>query len=147
MENLDLVDEKDRAKLERVRAFVLNRPALFAGRGAVVASWKNWQGKRLGPYYRLAFREDGRQRSLYLGRSEALAEQVRRLLDGLHAPREERLVRKRLLAQARAEVRRVKKDLEREAAAVGIRMKGWEFRGGALRALRARRQGVFEPPD
>ena len=46
---------------------------LFAAQGSVVATWRNRGSKRFGPYYRLAYRRHGRQRSIYLGPDEAAA--------------------------------------------------------------------------
>ncbi len=55
-------------------------PTRFANQGTVVETWRTYRGRRLGPYYRLTWREDGRQRAIYLGRQGPLVEEVRRLL-------------------------------------------------------------------
>ena len=71
-EKHDPVDEKKTARFEREEPYVLAHGARFAHQGAVVASWQTYRGRRLGPYYWLAFRDSGRQRSIYLGRSLAV---------------------------------------------------------------------------
>jgi hypothetical protein len=55
-------------------------PTRFANQGTVVATWRTYRGRRLGPYCRLTWRENGRQRSIYLGRQSPLVDEVRRLL-------------------------------------------------------------------
>jgi hypothetical protein len=80
MENRPLVDQLDAARFERVRAEVLARPSLFAKGGSVVAGWRRRGPARFGPYYRLAYRDQNRQRSIYLGRSAGLVAKVGQLL-------------------------------------------------------------------
>ena len=138
MEKSDLDDQKIAARLDRVEAQLSAHPALFATQGAVLATWRTYRGRRLGPYFRVSWRERGRQRSIYLGRSEELASRVRRLLDDRHRPRREKRRFERLKAQVRASLRRCKARLKEELAMIGIHLKGFEFRGAA-RAL-ARRQ-------
>ena len=48
------------------------RPTRFARQGPGAATWRTSRGRRLGPYYRLAWRDRGRQRSIYLGRPVTL---------------------------------------------------------------------------
>ena len=71
------VDQKTAARFERVRAAVMAEPRRFARQGSVVASWRVYAGRRLGPYLRLAYREGRRQRSIYLGRCAELVRRVR----------------------------------------------------------------------
>jgi hypothetical protein len=92
-----------------------HRP-IFARHGAVVATWRGYAGHRLGPYYRLSFRVDRIQRSLYLGECPAVAEEIRKLLRDLQAPlRERRAAARRLVEERRAA--RLRKRAERERAA------------------------------
>ncbi len=44
------------------------RGDLFRSQGSVVAAWRRRNGKTFGPYYRLSYRQHGRQCSVYLGR-------------------------------------------------------------------------------
>ncbi len=66
----------------RHKALILlaDHPDRFARQGAVVASWRTYRGRRLGPYYRLAWRENRRQRSIYLGPGGPLVDEARRRL-------------------------------------------------------------------
>ncbi|MHB1033729.1 MAG: hypothetical protein ACYC35_12830 [Pirellulales bacterium] len=101
MENPRPVDQLDQ-RFDDVRNHVLARRALFALQGTVVATWRTRGGRRAGPYYRLAYREAGRQQSIYLGRSARLADQVRVLLAELQASVRARNLFRRLKAHARA---------------------------------------------
>ena len=74
-------------KLEKCKvADQLPHPALqlIAARGDLFSRQEQWfplgcRGEeRFGPYYSLIYREDGRQRSIYIGRAGVLVEQVRR---------------------------------------------------------------------
>jgi hypothetical protein len=134
MEKMGFVDQKAAARFERVRTLVLAERLRFAAQGSVVAGWRVYGGRRLGPYFRLAYREGGRQRSIYLGRCAELARRVRELLAGLERPRRERRLFARLIAQVRASLRHAKVELRRRLAVWGIQLKGFEFRG-ARRAL------------
>ena len=95
------VDQKVAAQFERVRAVVMAQPRRFARQGSVVASWRVYAGRKLGPYFRLAYREGRRQRSIYLGRCAELARRVRELLA----------------------------ELQGQLAVWGIRLEGFRFRG------------------
>jgi hypothetical protein len=88
-----------------------------------------YAGRKLGPYFRLAYREGRRQRSIYLGRCAELVRRVRELVAGLQRPRRERLLFARLKAQVRASLRQAKVELERQLAVWGIRLEGFRFRG------------------
>lgn len=129
MEKREAVSQKARERLERVQSYLVARPALFAAQGTVVATWRTYRGRRLGPYFQLAWREGGRQRWLYLGRSEELADRVRDLLDRLQRPCRQRRLFARLKRQARSALRRWKAQLDRLLARWGIELKGFEFRG------------------
>jgi hypothetical protein len=73
-------------------ALLAARPDLFARQGSVVASWRRRGTQTYGPYYRLIYRDERRQRSIYLGRAGGLVEEIRgRGFDCTpHAPREAR---------------------------------------------------------
>ena len=123
------VDQKVAARFGRVRALVMAERGRFAVQGSVVAGWREYGGRRLGPYFRLAYRDGGRQCSVYLGRCAELARRVRELLAGLQRPRRERLLFARLKAQVRASLRQAKVEVDRQLAVWGIRREGVEFRG------------------
>lgn len=143
-ENRPFVDQRAAARWERVKKTVLAAPSRFAAQGAVVAGWRERGGRRLGPYYRLAYREGGRQRSIYLGRYGELVRRVRALLVGLKRPLRERRRMRRLKAQVRAALGRCKARVAELLAPWGVRTKGFEFRGAA-RALAAYVEARYGP--
>jgi hypothetical protein len=106
-------------------------------------------GRWLGPYFRLAYRDGARQRSIYLGRCVELARRVRELLAELQRPRRQRLVFARLVAQVRASLRSAKAEFERRLAVRGIRLEGFEFRGvrQAFAPGRYADKPLHPPPD
>ncbi|MHB1038549.1 MAG: hypothetical protein ACYC0Y_28330 [Pirellulales bacterium] len=114
---------------DSIRAQILDRRAIFARQGFVVATWRTRGGVRFGPYYQLAYREAGRQQSLYLGASAALADQVRGLLAELQQPLRYGRLLDRLAAEARAGLRRANAELNRVLGTIGYYLKGHhEFR-------------------
>ena len=125
MENRESVDQNT----HRALGLIASRPEIFARRGSVVASWRTYRGRRLGPYFRLTYREAGRQCSVYLGRAGRVVETVRERLAELQGP----LKRSRIYRQARAEIKAalgpVKRELDRRLRRVGLYMKGFEVRG------------------
>ena len=134
MEKRSPVNQKDAGRFLRVQAFLQAHQALFANQGIVAATWRTYRGKRLGPYFQLAYRDRGRQHWVYLGRSPDLADRVRNLLARLQAPRDRRRQSRRLQSQVRSSLRRAKNHLAQILAVWGINLKGFEFRG-ARRAL------------
>ena len=65
LENRESVDQK----LKLVRQLIESRSEVFTRQGAVVGCWREYNGRQLGPYYQLRYRDCHRQRSVYLGRS------------------------------------------------------------------------------
>ncbi len=145
MEKRKSVTQKVIERFERVRAYLVARPALFAAQGSVVATSRTYRGRQLGPYFQVAWREAGRQRRLYLGRSLELVDRVRKLLDQLQQPLRQRRLFARLKRQTRSALRRWMADLRPLLAGWGIELKGFEFRG-VRRALR-RYAPTFPPHE
>jgi hypothetical protein len=117
------------AKLDRGRELVRQRSPILARQGTVVASWRTRHGRKVGPYYRLAWRERGRQKSLYLGCSAELAQAVRHMLAELQRPlREDRALRAEI-QRAWAAFRAHKVVWARELARFGLYLHGSEIRG------------------
>jgi hypothetical protein len=110
-------------------ALLVARPDLFARQGSVVASWCRRGTRTYGPYYRLIFREEGRQRSLYLGRAGGLVEEVRGRLHGLQTPLRGRRAIARAGRQAAALMRVSKARLNLQLRPWGLRLQGFEVRG------------------
>ncbi len=138
--NPDPVDQRLAARLEAIARQVLARRAEFARQGAVVATWRWRGGRRLGPYYRLAYREHGRQRSIYLGRSEGLAEKVRWLLADVQAPLRRHRAWLRTRARLAAQLRRQKARWREALRSWGLYTKGCAVRGWRRRPLRSARR-------
>ena len=103
------------------------------------APTEGWSGEgtsKCGPYYRLAYRDDGRQRSVYLGREGPLVDEVRRLLADLQRPLHRQRLMNRLCRQARAAVRVHKTRVDAQLRACGLRLQGFEVRGWRTSLLR-----------
>jgi hypothetical protein len=125
MEIRTSVDQLPHAAIRLIGA----RPDLFARQGAVVATYRCRNGRTFGPYYRLAYRQDARQCSVYLGRAGPLVAQVRQRLATLQRP----LCQQRVHARVRRRIRSALRLQKRRCAALlrpfGLRLKGFEVRG------------------
>jgi hypothetical protein len=111
------IDKKSEEVLRRVRSYIKTNQSIFARHGAIVTTWRLYRGHRLGPYFRLAFRKEGVQRSLYLGDNPAATEEIRELLQKLQSPlRERRLAARRLVEERRVARQRKKRLIESELA-------------------------------
>jgi len=128
-------------------ALLAVRPDLFARQGSVVASWRRRGTQTYGPYYRLIYREEGRQRAIYLGRAGRLVEEVRGRLLALQAPLRGRRVMKRTRRHAAALMRASKARLNLQLRPCGLRLQGFEVRGWRTSPIRAAlRKGIREFP-
>jgi len=125
LENGQVVDQNLHPALE----LIASQPRLFQGQGSVVAGWRRYRGRRLGPYYRLVYRHRGRQCSVYLGRSGELAERVRAALKQLQAPLRRFREFARVRARIKASLRRERAWLDAELRKSGLYLKGFEPRG------------------
>lgn len=130
MENRSFVDQKRHA----VWALLAAHPEIFRRQGTVIVSWRSHQGRKLGPYFRLAYRQGGRQCALYLGSSAELAAQVRDALQVLQAPRQRQQAWQVQWKKGRAALRRQKHLWDTELRKLGLYLKGYEIRG--YRSLR-----------
>ena len=120
MRNQKSVTQK-RCKVER---FLREHERLLRQQGAVVETWRDYQGRRLGPYYRLVCREAGRQRTFYLGTDPELVAEVRRRLKQLQSPgRDERHLRRQRQIMRR-ELARCRAAWQRELKRVGLSLRG-----------------------
>jgi hypothetical protein len=125
LENGKFVDQKFRSVTELIES----RPDIFSRQGSVVESWRRYGGRRLGPYFRLSFRDGKKQRSVYLGRSITLAEDVRKILTAKQQPIHlARQCRRARVAVATA-LRRHKSRWEADLQEYGLESKGFEIRG------------------
>ena len=109
--------------------FIAEHRELLARRGSLVATWRSRAGRRTGPYFLLVVRdEQGRQRSVYLGADEKLADEVRAELAALQTPERERRVFCRVKRQLRRALKAAQRDLDAHLPP-GLWRKGSEFRG------------------
>ena len=144
MENHKVADQLPHSALELIAA----RPDLFARQGYLTATFRRRNGKTFGPYYLLNYREDGRLRSVYLGRAGKLVEQVRQALDARHRPVTEYRLFERLAKQIRASLRIERIRVRALLCPFGLRLKGSEVRGwrfSPLRWLLPRRRRLCPP--
>jgi hypothetical protein len=114
---------------ERIFAFLSEHEALFAEQGVVISSWRWHKGRRHGPYFRLAFRESGVQRALYLGGEVRLAEEVRTILLAMQAPLRRERALARILRKVRERLRESRRVFAATVALSGLYLKGTEVRG------------------
>lgn len=109
--------------------FVAEHGALFAAQGSVQESYRLYQGRKLGPFFRLSFREAGKQRSLYIGRDRALAAEINGQLQKLQEPLARARQVDRWLAQCRRSLKLAKLEFRRRLQTHGLRLQGNEIRG------------------
>jgi hypothetical protein len=133
------VDQLDHAAIRLLSA----RPDLFGRQGSVAATYRRRpplrggaRGKQFGPYYRLAYREDGRQRSVYLGRAGAVVERVRQQLATLQKPLRQWRFLRRIDRQAGAALRASNARVTALLRPLGLRLRGFQVRGWRRSPLR-----------
>ena len=120
MEKSKFVEEKTTSQWGIISDRILAEKEKFATTGVIVADYPTRCGRRYGPYYRLAYRDQGRQKSLYLGVSETLAHKVALLLDQLQAPGRHRRQIRQLRTTIRRALRRHNARLRLELAHNGL---------------------------
>jgi hypothetical protein len=123
---MDSVHQKRRAKLFR---FLSAHGSLLATQGSVQGSYRRYQGRKLGPFFRLSFREAGKQRSLYIGRDQALAAEIQAHVQKLQAPRAQARQLERSLADCRRNLKLAKLEFRCRLQTQGLRLRGNEIRG------------------
>jgi hypothetical protein len=138
MENRRPADQLDHPALRLIAA----RPDIFIRQGYVAATYRRRNGKTFGPYHLLAYRDAGRQCSVYLGRAGELVQKVRQALATLQGPRVELRQFAQMERQIRAAMRVEKLHLASLLRPFGLRMKGFEVRNWRFSAL-LRRPAAF----
>jgi hypothetical protein len=144
LENRQTADQLSHPALE----LIASRPDLFSRQGYLRATFRRRGGKTFGPYYLLCYREEGRLRSVYLGRPGELVEQVRQALEARHRPITQQRLFDRLTRQIRASLRIERIRVRALLCPFGLRLKGAEVRGwrsSPLRWLLPRRRRLFRP--
>lgn len=112
------------------------RPDLFARQGSVNATWRRRNGLTFGPYYRLSYRDDGRQCAVYLGREGPLVQHVRHLLQNAQNPLRQKQIFARIEHETRLALRANNARLAALLRPLGLRLKGCEVRGWRTSSLR-----------
>ena len=97
---------------------------MFRRQGYVTAGYRRRNGKTFGPYYLLSYREDGRLRSIYLGRAGELVDRVRKALDGRRRSVARRRLFDRLARQIRPSLRIEKLSVRTLLCPYGLWLKG-----------------------
>jgi len=114
-------------------------PLRFATQGTITTTWRTYRGRRLGPYFRLTWRENGRQRAIYLGRQTPLVDEVRHLLHEAQTIRRMLSEHRRRQALFREHVIRPIQRYLQEVFLLfgnGLYLDGWHLRGTETAALR-----------
>jgi hypothetical protein len=136
LENPESVDQKRAA----VRRLLAELASTLRRQGSVQQSWRTYRGRRLGPFYRLAYREGGRQCSVYLGSDEELVNEVRQTLQVLQSPLRHDRQLERQLTLVKAALKDQKQALDGELRQQGLYRKGAEIRGWRSRPRKPPRQ-------
>ena len=129
MEISKSVDQQTKLRRQRVLAFIEVHAAALAHQGTVVASFRRRGGQIVGPYYRLAFRQNQVQRSSYLSNDMELVAEVRTALANLQKPGRDRRVFLRQKRVVRKALAQCKAEWKRALARRGLRLQGYEVRG------------------
>lgn len=129
MEKSASADQKIERRSEGILKQVHDLRPVLSRQGEVVAGWRSYRGKRLGPYWRLTYRHEGRSHTVYLGRWSALVREVRRLLDEWQGPLRQRREWAAVRRSAKQATRAVKLRWAVELARAGLRLQGYEVRG------------------
>jgi hypothetical protein len=128
----ELVDQNDQRRSTR-RDVVLAKirqvgPAVAAA-GSIVAGWRNYGGRRLGPFCRLAYREKGVQKSIYIGHDPELVAAAQLLLKELQTDARLRRAIERQRRAVRAGLKEAKAAWAQQLEKYGLHLKGHEVRG------------------
>lgn len=112
-----------------VQRFIDAHSDIFRRQGAVLGCRQRYKDGYLGLYYRVAFRQHGRLCCLYLGTSAALADRVREYLQQLQGWRSTKRQLKELRIHAWSQLRRQKKECDKQLQDAGFYLQGFEVRG------------------
>ena len=123
------VDQKLVKRRDVLLAKIREAAPALAATGSIVETWRTYQGRRLGPYYRLAYRESGRQKTIYVGKDAELVAAARSLLEELHVNERIRRTMERQQLAVRAGLRAAKAAWAQELQKSGLTLKGYEVRG------------------
>jgi hypothetical protein len=102
---------------------------LLARQGSIVQSWRYKNGRKTGPYFRLAYRDEGRQRSIYLGKSPPILDQVRRLLEKFQKPTKIRQILHQAQKTLQPGFKNHQAQFRLELQKIGLELRGSVIRG------------------
>ena len=102
--------------------------------GVVQEFYRTRNRDHCGPYFRIVFRQNGHQRTFYLGTDGDLVELARAELERLQRPRKEDLDRRQRLRDYVAVLRETRRQIRALLKERDLQLKGWELRG--VRAAR-----------
>lgn len=126
MEKDDSVDQRLRA----VEQFLAEHEERLAQQGAIVMTYRQRGGRRLGPYYRLTCRNSKqRQVSIYLGLEGPVITFTRQRLDQLQERRRQQRFWKNVRREVHKKLKVARVELAAELAQLGLRSQGAEIRG------------------
>lgn len=101
---------------------------LLAKQGSIIATWRSYKGRRIGPYYRVMFRHNGRLQSAYLGKDGELAAIIQSALDLLREPGRQQREFARLRRQIKRSLMNQKSLFRQRLREQGRDLKGFEIR-------------------
>lgn len=125
MEKYELVDQRRVA----VARFISEHESDLVRQGSIISNYRLRHGRRLGPYFKLVCRRDGRQRSVYLGSDVIFREEVRMQLERLQASVRRWRALEAISQAVRARARLARRTLSIELAKHGLVTHGHEIRG------------------
>lgn len=123
------VDQKRHQRRAAILAAIRQAGPVLAASGSIVKSFRTYRGRRLGPFYRLAYRESGRQKTIYLGRDAELVAAARGLLEAQQARERIRRILRRQRSAVQAGLRAAKAAWAQELEKNGLSLQGYEVRG------------------
>ena len=132
---------REQQRISRAEVFFARYHAALGRQGAVVASWRWQEGRRLGPYFRLDVRDEhGHKAALYLGPESPWVAHVRARLDQLQHHRRQQQQFAHAYRIHRRHLRAAHQNLAVELQKVGLRLQGSEVRGlAAMKHVLARK--------
>ena len=124
-----IVDQKSWTRREVLLARLRQAAPALATAGTIVETWRTYRGRRLGPFFRVAYRESEIQKSIYVGNDPELVAAACELLGKLQADERLRRAVARQRRAVRASLTVAKTAWAQELKKRGLSLKGYEARG------------------
>jgi hypothetical protein len=117
-------------RLRTVELFLAEHGERLTTQGTIVATFRQRDGRRLGPYYRLACRDSQqRQVSVYLGAAGPVVAATRERLEQLQQRHHQQRFWKNVRQGVHQKMKAAREQLAAELALRGLYHKGAEIRG------------------